>query len=102
MPSLAEFLEMFRTPNFVTVATGVVLYFILDFYPQFESLAPRIKRIVAMALSFLLPLIAWAVSVGLGYAPADAETVWQFIAAGGMAFLASQGVHAKDLASTRG
>jgi hypothetical protein len=93
-----EFLIAMRGPG-INAAVGVALYFILDWYPAFELLAPRMKRLAVAGLCLVIPLAATLLSVfTLGLSIWDwANVWWPAIVAAAAAFTSSTIVQSKDL-----
>ncbi len=96
--SWSEFLEFLRGPG-INAAIGVLLFFIMEWWPQFETLAPRVKRLVALVLCMVIPLLATLASVAtLGLPMNDwPGTWWPALVAGGAAFSAATVAHTRDL-----
>ena len=88
--TLVKFLEYASGPG-VNAVVGFVLAFLLEFVPGFEKVAPRVKRLGTMLLSFVVPIAA---SLGLYGLAMTTEQVWLALVAGFVAFFASQGGHA--------
>ena len=88
--TLTEFLTYLLSAGGISAAVGVVLSFVLEMWPQFDALEPRAKRLVTMALCFLLPLGA---TLGLYGAALTADQVWAALMAGFVAFFGSQAAH---------
>ena len=76
--------------------SGAVVFWLMEHVPWLAGLRADYKRYASLALSALLPMLAWAAMVALGYAAAP-ET-WQgwverlFALAAGAVFV-SQGLH---------
>lgn len=94
----AEFVNQMRGPG-VNMAVGFFLYWILDWYPDFELCAPRTKRLVVAGLSLVIPLAATVAAVLTLGLPANdwAGTWWPAIVSGGVAFGTSTIFHTRDL-----
>lgn len=97
-PLWAVFLEYVRGPG-VSVVVGVVLSFVVEYWPQYKHLEPRWKRLVFAGACFVVPLAGTALTCasGLG-AWGDFEWLWwPAIWAGGAAFFAGQMTHLRKL-----
>ena len=94
-----EFLDFMRSVQGLTVAVfGIGLSYLVELWPAFEGLGERAKRYVIMAICVGLPVAAlglqWATKCVPGI---DGEAVWQAVAAGFVAFGASQFAHSRKL-----
>ncbi len=90
--TLQEFLQYIQTSGGINVAVGFALSFVAEWIPGYDSIEPRLKRLVMMVLCFVLPIVA---TVLLGcYTP---ECLWQALLAGGSAFFGSQVAHVRKL-----
>ena len=76
--------------------SGAVVYWLMENIPWLAELRPDHKRYASLALSVLIPILAWLAMLGLGYQPlpetwqAAVETIFA-LAAG--ALLVGQGIH---------
>ena len=76
--------------------SGAVVYWLMENVAWLAGLRPDLKRYASLALSMLIPVLAWLAVLGLGYAPvpetwqAAIETIFA-LAAG--ALLVGQGLH---------
>ena len=95
-----DFLVGMRGPG-VNVAVGVLVFYLADAWPSFETLAPRVKRMLVLILCMVIPLLATLASVAtLGLPLGDwANTWWPAIVAGAAAFSASTVAHTQKLPS---
>ncbi len=100
--SWLQFLEFARGSG-VNALVGVGLYYLVDYWPEFELLAPRIKRLLVASLCLVIPLVATLLSVfTLGLPIGDwANVWWPAIVAAAAAFTSSTIVQAKDLPGSR-
>jgi len=96
--SWSQFLEFLRGPG-INAAVGVLVFFLADNWPQFEMLAPRLKRLVVLALCLVVPLLATLLSVAtLGLPVGDWPlTWWPALVAGAAAFSAATVAHTSKL-----
>jgi hypothetical protein len=85
----------------INAAVGVLIYFLMDWWPDFGLLAPKAKRLLVMMLCLLVPLLATLASVAtLGLPISDwPGTWWPAIVAGITVFTASTALHTRDLPS---
>lgn len=99
--TLREVLNYLTTEGGITVALNLLLgigeSFLADWWPAFQKFEPRVKRVIIIMASFVIPLgatfLKWAID---GALPSE-EMWWAAILAGGMAFLASQAKHIPKL-----
>jgi hypothetical protein len=98
--SWSDFLVFMRGPG-INAAIGVLLFFAVEWWPAFETLAPRMKRMAVLILCMVIPLLATLLSVvTLGLPISDwAGTWWPAIVAGAAAFGASTVAHTSKLPS---
>lgn len=81
----------------ISGGAGGLVYWLVENVPAFAAMRPDWKRYVSWLLSAWLPILAWLVSVALGYLPVPESwqgVVEQLFALLFVAFSASQGVHA--------
>ena len=52
----------------VAAAVGFILSWVVEWFPAYEKLAPRVKRIVFLAVCLVVPIVAVTVRGLLGYA----------------------------------
>jgi hypothetical protein len=97
--TLADFMNFLRGPG-INAAIGVILSFVVEWYPQWPNVASRTKRIIMLLLSLIIPLLATAGLCLLGLLPAnDSETWWTAILAGATAFSAGQLAYIRNIPS---
>ena len=98
--SWLQFCEFLRGPG-INTAIGVLLFFAVEWWPAFETLAPRMKRMAVLILCMVIPLLATLASVvSLGLPLGDwSGTWWPAIVAGAAAFSASTVAHTRKLPS---
>lgn len=94
--SLTEFLLWCRTPSGINATIGVVLSFVLEWWPAYTEQEPRVKRLVALALCCAVPLAATIASDDWSQ-----TGVWEALGAAFTAFTASQAVHTAFLPAKR-
>jgi len=80
---------------------GAILYFILEKVPYidewFANLNSKLKRLVTMGLSIVIPLVFTGVAIGFGYLPVNEDTFFVALQLGFVVYLGSQVLHLKDL-----
>jgi len=77
---------------------GVGLYFIVDWFPQYETLTTKQKRLVFAAVCLLVPLLGVALGVASGFQePVWESTFWPALVAAGTAFAAGTVAHVREL-----
>ena len=95
--SFPEFLTYAQGPG-INLIIGFVLSFVVEWYPSWGNLPPRVKRIAMGFLSLVVPIAAAALSVAMGYQDSSFEsTFWPAIVAGFTAFTGSQAGHLRSL-----
>lgn len=92
-----EFLNYLLTINGIGIVIDAIMSYVIELFPGWhEGLTPRGKRLLMLALSFVIPLFA---AIALG--DLDRESLWSALAvgfmAGGLGFSANQIVHARKL-----
>jgi len=79
----------------VNAAIGVIWSILLELFPGWARVKPRVKRLFTMLLCFVIPLAAACIGAWMGYQSWGFEqTFWPALRAGFLAFWTSQGVHA--------
>lgn len=98
--TLADFLVLMRGPG-INAALGVILSFVVEFFPNWPNVASRIKRVIMLLLSLLIPLLATVGLCLLNLLPAnDPETWWTAVLAGATAFSAGQLAYIRNVPAT--
>lgn len=97
IPSFDSFLQALAGP-LVAAAVGIILSVVVEYWPRFEALEPRYKRLAYFGLCMLVPLLAAILRAVLGYVPWSFDpllwhAIWNGAAAGGVGTLA----HARKL-----
>lgn len=96
----AEALQWAVSPTIIPVVTGAIVSTLIEYFPSFDALAPRWKRVVFFLISLLVPLAGAALGIlTLGWTNAWESTWWNAIQAGVLAFAAGTVVHARKLAA---
>lgn len=95
--SLVEFLRYAGTAVGINVIIGFLLSFVVEWFPEYEKLAPRWKRLVAMFLSFVIPVVSVLGLWLVGEVAVTFDVMWIALSAGFAAFFGSQLSHARTL-----
>jgi len=95
--SLVEFLKYAGTAAGINVIIGFLLSFVLEWFPEYETLASRWKRIIAMGMSFVIPVLSILGLWLTGNVALTLDVVWLGLSAGFAAFFGSQMGHAREL-----
>lgn len=94
-----EFLMAASGP-LVAAIVGGILSFVVEYWPQFEALAERYKRLVFLALCLVVPAAAALLRAALGYVPLTFDPlIWQALVAGAAAGGIGTLVHARKLSN---
>ena len=97
--SVIEFLGYMGTVGGINVIVGFILSFVVEWFPVYEALAPRWKRLVVMVLSFVIPVLSVAGLWAMGQVVVSVDVVWLALSAGFAAYFGTQVAHAKELSS---
>lgn len=105
--SLVEFLRYAGTAAGINVVVGYALSFLAEWWPGYEEVGPRGKRLIMMGLCFVIPGLSFVGLLALGEiggpgGPGVAEALWSCLLAGFAAFFGSQAAHLRSLAVDRG
>lgn len=96
----AEALEWAVSPTIIPAVVGIIISVLIEYFPSFDALAPRWKRVVFFLVNLLVPLAGVALGIlTLGWANVWESTWWDAIQAGILAFAAGTVVHAGKLAA---
>jgi hypothetical protein len=93
-----RFLEFMRGPG-VAAVVAVLLSFVVEYFPRFDDLAQRHKRLVFAGLCLVVPLVAVVLTCASGFGEwQDFEGLWwPAMWAGGAAFGVGQLAHTRKL-----
>ncbi len=81
-----EFLTYASGPG-INVIIGFALTFVVEWFPQWEDLDKKIKRLVFFLASLIIPVASALLGVVAGYQQLDfATTIWPCLVAGFVAF----------------
>lgn len=82
-----EFLTYAQGPG-INAIIGFALTFVVEWFPRWEDIDRKIKRLVFFLSSLIIPVIAALLSVVAGYQQLDfAATIWPCLVAGFAAFI---------------
>ena len=98
--SWSEALKYAAGPG-VNLIVGVLLSYAVEYWPAFGTWEPKWKRLVTLALSLAVPVVATALAVlsnEWGAWGDWATTWWPALVAGGVAFGAATFAHIRKLA----
>ena len=94
---LVQFLKYAGSAVGINVIVGFLLSFVVEWFPKYEGLAPRWKRLVVVVLSFVIPVSSAVVLWLMGEVELSYNVVWLALSAGFAAFFGSQVGHAREL-----
>lgn len=95
--NLVQFLEYAGTAVGINVVIGFLLSFVVEWFPRYEGLAPRWKRLVVAVLSFVIPVVSVVALWVMGEVQLSYNVVWVALSAGFAAFFGSQVAHGRNL-----
>ena len=72
-----------------------------SWFPEYEELGSKWKRVAMMGLCFVIPVVSLALLVLLGEQALNAETAWLALSAGFAAFFGSQAAQTRQLKDTK-
>jgi len=82
--TFAEFLRYLQGPAVGTVV-GAILSVVAEYWPWYQALASKVKRLVFAGMCFVVPLVGAALACAMGYQPCGwEETFWPAIYQGGL------------------
>jgi hypothetical protein len=96
--ALGDFLVFLQGAG-IMAAIGFVLSFAVDWFPQYEGLSAKAKRLAMLALCLAIPVLAKALELAFfGGVWGDFPlTWWPVLVAGFSAFTSSQVAHTREL-----
>jgi hypothetical protein len=81
--SWSAFLSWLSEPSGVSLAAGVLLSILVEYWPRFATFTKKIKRVVFVGLCAAVPVLAAVLGIlTLGWSPGWAETFWPAIVTG--------------------
>ena len=84
----------------VAVAVGLILSWVVEWFPQYDNLAPRVKRLVFLVVCLAVPVVAVTARGLLGYAAWTFDPLyWHALWAGVVAYGAGSLAHTRKLPS---
>lgn len=98
-PTLCEALALIGTGIFIEMALGAFVAFLVEYWPLWETLAPKAKRPILVVFCLVVPLISLGGRALLCGAVMDQDTIYLAAAAGAFAFMGSQFAHIYKLPS---
>ena len=94
---LVTFLKWAGTGPGINVIIGVALSFVVEWVPGYDSLQSRVKRLVVMGASFIVPVVSLVLLLLLGEVVFSWNLFYLAVAAGFTEFFGSQMAHARRL-----
>ena len=96
--TICELLERAGMEAGIAAILGFVLSYLVEWWPRFELLPPRIKRLLIMALSaVVIPGIIIGLQYALGCEIELTLDALRIVATGAVAYAASQVAHVRKL-----
>jgi hypothetical protein len=93
-----DFLRYVGSPLGAGAAVGVLLSLLAEYWPEYDSLAPKAKRLLFALLCFLFPLASATLLALAGFVPWSWDPLyWDALQAGAAAFAAGTLVHTRAL-----
>jgi len=93
-----DFLTYLRTPNGIAIALGFALSFLVEWWPTWNDLQPKAKRLLFLAFNLAIPLLAALAAGAAGYEPWSFETlIWPALVAGFLSFSSGTIAHLRKL-----
>jgi len=93
-----EVLTFLSRPNGIAVAVGIILSLVVEYWPAFEALAAKWKRVVFFAASLIIPLLAAVLgALTAGWSWSWEATFWPALVAGVLAFGSGTALHTRKL-----
>ena len=96
--SFNDALQYATSPLGVGVIAGLLLSWLAEYVPRFTTLEPKLKRLVFLGVSLLVPIIASLVMAATGVVALTWDPlIWEAIVAGITAFGAGTMLNARAL-----
>jgi len=95
--NIVEFFLYAGTLPGINFILGFILSFLLDWWPKYGELTSKSKRLIAMGLSFVIPVTSVVGLYLLGEIAIDVNTIWYALFTGFTAYFGSQTSHLRDL-----
>lgn len=80
---------------------GFLLSWVVEWFPAWDTLAARVKRLVMFGACFAIGLALWGIGIGLGCATPSIEGAWAALVAAFAAFTANQAAHTRDISNVK-
>jgi len=95
-----DFLKYLQGPG-ISIAIGFVMSFVIEWFPSWNDVDPKAKRMAFFAMSLVIPVGAAAIGGVLGYWGWDFATVfWPAIIAGFVSFSSGTMAHTRMVGAT--
>ena len=94
---VVQFLKYAGSAVGINMIIGFLLSFVVEWFPEYDGLAPRWKRLVVIVLSFVIPVCSAFALWLMGEVELSYNVVWLALSAGFAAFFGSQVAHARNL-----
>jgi len=89
---------MYLQSEGIGVAVGILLSYVVEWFPKYEALEPKVKRLIFAGLCLLVPAVGVAFGIGSGFQePVWATTFWPALVAAAVAFGAGTAMHTRKL-----
>ena len=95
--TLVAFLQYAGTGLGINAIVGFILSFVVEWFPEYDGLSSRAKRLVMILLCFIVPVAALVGLVLLGDVGLSVDAVWVALSAGFSAFFGSQVAQVRQL-----
>jgi len=93
-----EFVKSMMVPEIVSGAVGVIESYLVEWWPKYQKLVARSKRLVFLGISVVLPVGFAVVGAAFGYYDWTwVNTFWPAVRCGVIAFAAGTVAHARKL-----
>jgi len=89
---------MYLQSEGIGVAVGILLSYIVEWWPKYGTLEPKVKRLIFAGLCLLVPAIGVTLGIVSGFQePVWATTFWPALCAAAVAFGAGTAMHTRKL-----
>ena len=89
---------MYLQSEGIGVAVGILLSYIVEWWPKYGTLEPKVKRLIFAGLCLLVPAIGVTLGIVSGFQePVWATTFWPALVAAAIAFSAGTAAHTRKL-----
>jgi len=97
MNELAPLLKLALAPTALAALGGIVLSFVVDFWPAYEKLSPKRKRMAFFLACFVVSALIYALLAAMGVFTWDINLLWLTLAAWFAAITTGTGAHTREL-----